>query len=542
MLDKEKEKKEEIVYGILKNNLKVISINKFPFIIGRSEKCDLCINNPSISKRHALIQFDIEEETNKNLENKEQNIILIDNSLNGTYVNGTKIVNGKKILLETDDKISFGNDKNIYIFELMNFDQNKTVVYPNLMKYDKIENIPISLVNENNYKKSEINHLNIGSETLNLEKNNSIDNKNDNINTLKKIDTYKDKKLEENKIKEINEINNNQIFSLKEEIINLKKENDSLKLEINNLKDIIDKNNIYKTTHSEPFYSLNNSNVNLLTDDIRELGLFRRIKELLVPDYSDLNFEELSNKFDEIIYEYKKKYNIEEIILNMENEFNNEISKFNNIISLQQEQKRDSLSKINYIFNKDNNLDENNKYAKINKYLMDELNQLISDKETNIKIINQLKGNIIKLKTEFNLYKANFNKNTIKYLNKTKKKEIIEAKEKDNILQTKDDIIKENNMKNYIDYNIDKYIAEYENKKLFENKEENDYIKEINKIKKYDLNKNGNEFIRGNINGNNENNKINDDDFQRLNILLENSQNNKKYDEIIKQRKLIENS
>ena len=539
MSDKEKEKKEEIIYGILKNNLKVISINKFPFIIGRSEKCDLCINNPSISKRHALIQFDAEEESNKNSENKEQNIILIDNSLNGTYVNGTKIVNGKKILLETDDKISFGNDKNIYIFELMNFDQNKTVVYPNLMKYDKIENIPISLVNENNYKKSEINHLNIGSETLILEKNNSIDI-NNNINTLKNIDTYKDKKLDENKINEIN--NNNQIFSLKEEIIDLKKENDSLKLEINKLKDIIDKNNMYKSANSEPNYSLNNSNVNLLTDDIRELGLFRRIKELLVPDYSDLNFEELSNKFDEIIYEYKKKYNIEEIILNMENEFNNEISKFNNIISLQQEQKRDSLSKINYIFNKDNNLDENNKYAKINKYLMDELNQLISDKETNIKIINQLKGNIIKLKTEFNLYKANFNKNTIKFLNKTKKKEIIEVKEKENILQTKNDSIKENNMKNYTDYNIDKYIAEYNYKKLFENKEENDYIKEINKIKKYDLYNNGNEFMRGNTNDNNKNNKINDDDFQRLNILLENSQNNKKYDEIIKQRKLIENS
>ena len=99
MQDKEIEKKEEIIYGILKNNLKVISINKLPFIIGRSEKCDLCINNQSISKRHALIQFGIKEDDNQNLENTEENIILIDNSLNGTYVNGTKVVNGKKILL-----------------------------------------------------------------------------------------------------------------------------------------------------------------------------------------------------------------------------------------------------------------------------------------------------------------------------------------------------------------------------------------------------------------------------------------------------------
>ena len=252
---KEKETKEEIIYGILKNNLKVISINKFPFIIGRSEKCDLCINNQSISKRHALIQYDSEDE--ENLKNNEQNIILIDNSLNGTYVNGTKIVNGKKILLETGDKISFGNDKNIFIFELMNFDQNKTIVYPNLVEYDKIENNPISLVNENNYKKSEINHLNIGTESLNIEKKISIENQGDNDDI----------------------INKKQIFSLNQEIQDLKNENTTLKSEINNLKEIIQKTNINnKMSSSEVNYSLNNSNINLLTDDVRELGLFRRIK------------------------------------------------------------------------------------------------------------------------------------------------------------------------------------------------------------------------------------------------------------------------
>ena len=289
---KEKETKEEIIYGILKNNLKVISINKFPFIIGRSEKCDLCINNQSISKRHALIQYDSEDE--ENLKNNEQNIILIDNSLNGTYVNGTKIVNGKKILLETGDKISFGNDKNIFIFELMNFDQNKTIVYPNLVEYDKIENNPISLVNENNYKKSEINHLNIGTESLNIEKKISIENQGDNDDI----------------------INKKQIFSLNQEIQDLKNENTTLKSEINNLKEIIQKTNINnKMSSSEVNYSLNNSNINLLTDDVRELGLFRRIKESLIPNYSELNFEELSDKFDEIITEYKKNIILKKLYL-----------------------------------------------------------------------------------------------------------------------------------------------------------------------------------------------------------------------------------
>ena len=528
--EKEKEKKEDIIYGLLKNNLKVISINKIPFLIGRSEKCNLYINNPSISKRHALIQFDIED--NDNLKNKDQNIILIDNSLNGTYVNGTKIVNGKKILLETGDKISFGNDKNIFVFELMNYDHNKTIVYPNLIEFEKIENQPISLVNENNYKKPEINHLNIGLDTINVEKNNLLEHKD--INILQKDDN-----LNDNKIDNKNNINdNNQIFSLNQEIFNLRKENDELKKEIINLKEIIDKNNTNKINNSD-VYSLNNSNINLLTDDIRELGLFRRIKECLVPNYPDLSFDELSNKFDEIIIEYKRKYNIEEIIINMENEFNNEISKFNNIISMQQEQKRDSLNKINYIFNKENNLDENSKYSKINKYLMEELNQLISDKETNIKIINQLKGNLIKLKTEFNLYKANYNKKTIKIISKNKK-ETEDKKENNNIpnQNNKNNIIEENKVKSYIDYNIDKYNFLYDYNKYYKNKTENKYNKPFNENNTLDYNNNR----MDNFKENDGNNRINNDDIQRLNILLENSQDNQKYHEIIKQRKMIENS
>ena len=160
MIDEKKEIKENIVYGILKNNLKIISINKLPFIIGRKENSDLIINNPSISKRHALIQFEEDEDEESTNINKGKEIILIDNSLNGTYVNGTKITNGKKILLETGDKISFGNDKNIYVFEIMNFDQDKTIIYPNMPSINKIETNPISLVNEDYYQKSEINHLN----------------------------------------------------------------------------------------------------------------------------------------------------------------------------------------------------------------------------------------------------------------------------------------------------------------------------------------------------------------------------------------------
>ena len=648
-LEKEEKENNSIVYGLLKNNLKIISIKKLPFIIGRNEKSDLVINNPSISKKHAVIQFDEEDGENNNM-NKDKNIILIDNSLNGTYVNGIKITNGKKILLETGDKISFGNDKIIYIFELMNYDNDKTVIYPNMFGYNKIESNPISLVNEDYYQKSEINHFNgqinlkdnendknskkseeikneVNKDNLNKDnqieknikeekkvskkgskKNKSEDksqNEKDDLKNSVESDTDKnynnsnsDNNKNTNDIKNNNNSNNNnnndnnknnnfnnidQYFSLKQEIFELRKENENLKDEINKLKSSFENtyNNNYNNYNNYNYHNLNNntlnrktfnketnknyneisfknnnnedslynSNINLLAEDIRELGLFRRIKESLIPNYTELDFEELSLKFDNIIIEYKNKYNIAEILLNMENEFNNEINKFNNIISLQQEQKRDTLNKINYLLNKENNFQENN-YSKANKYLLEQLNELISDKETNIKIINQLKGNIIKLKTEISLYKANNDKN-MEIKNRFKNTKNMNFNSfNNNYTKMKNGNIRNNNMlntdyqlKNYIDFNIDKYSIGY------------DYNKNKNNLQSIldnDIKNEYDEFNFKNYKSNNLNNKIGIDyyenlkenennlvnDYTNLNSLLP---DNKRYKEIIKQKQLIAN-
>jgi len=655
-LEKEEKEVNSIVYGLLKNNLKIISIKKLPFIIGRNEKSDLVINNPSISKKHAVIQFDEGDEENNNM-NKDKNIILIDNSLNGTYVNGIKITNGKKILLETGDKISFGNDKIIYIFELMNYDNDKTVIYPNMFGYNKIESKPISLVNEDYYQKSEINHFNgqinlkenendennKKNEELEIEVNKDNLNKDNQIENNKKEEKKEEKKInkkgsKKNKSEEksqnekddlknsvetdtdknynksnsdinndINNDNNNdtnnnnknnnnknnnknnnlynnidQYFSLKQEIFELRKENENLKGEINKLKNSFENtyNNNYNNHNNYNYNNLNNntlnrktfnkeinrnynelsfknnntedslynSNINLLADDLRELGLFRRIKESLIPNYTELNFEELSQKFDNIIIEYKNKYNIAEILLNMENEFNNEISKFNNIISLQQEQKRDTLNKINYLLNKENNFQENN-YSKANKYLLEQLNELISDKETNIKIINQLKGNIIKLKTEINLYKANNDKN-MEIKNRFKNTNNKNFNNFNyNYTQKKNENIRNNNnkfntdyqLKDYIDFNIDKYSIGYNyNKNNIKNIIDNDINNEYNEFKfnNYENNnlnsKNGIDYY--DYLNENENKLMND--YTNLNSLLP---DNKKYKEIIKQKQLIVN-
>ena len=88
-------------------------------------------------------------------------------------------------------------------------------------------------------------------------------------------------------------------------------------------------------------------------------------------------------------------------------------------------------------------------------------------------------------------------------------------------------------MKNFIDYNFDKYknniVNEYNT--YFKNKISNG-INDINKL----------DDLKEEKNNDDKNDKINNDDLQRLNILFENSENNQKYNEIIKQRKMIENS
>ena len=170
---------------------------------------------------------------------------------------------------------------------------------------------------------------------------------------------------------------------------------------------------------------------------------------------------------------------------------------------------------------------------------MEQLNELISDKETNIKIINQLKGDIIKLKTEINLYKENYNKN--KQINNLKKVKMINAKNNyinNNInenIEKNNLISQENQMKNYIDFNIDKYSIGYNKNKNIQNymndKVEND-IYNVDEDKDFinSINYNGN-YINGNNFNNQKKKQTKDnlglfDDYQRVSILAENYQDN----------------
>jgi pSer/pThr/pTyr-binding forkhead associated (FHA) protein len=58
----------------------IIPVNKQEFVIGRSETCDLILNNATVSRRHSCIFFDFDEPYIKDLQ-----------SQNGTFVNGAPV-------------------------------------------------------------------------------------------------------------------------------------------------------------------------------------------------------------------------------------------------------------------------------------------------------------------------------------------------------------------------------------------------------------------------------------------------------------------
>ena len=345
-----------ITYAILKTLKNVISITKLPFYIGRNSSCNLIIDNSSISKNHATISFD---ETT-------ENFVITDTSSNGTYVNEVKI-SKNKINLYTNDTLRFGNDKNIYIFEKMS-NNEETVIYPNTNQNNENK---ISLVNLNSYQPSKINHL-----------------------------------FGENTFQNNNNLNNNN----KNELI---EENEKLKLEITNLKDalneqeknyLINVNNKLNDLNEKIIYNntINQKEINNNHDMI----LFKKIKNELIPNWQDMSNEELEEKCDIIIENYKKKNQFNEIILSLESQYNNEVTNFNYVLQKYDKKLQEVFKQIELIFQGNSN----DKRELSNKYLLNQLNDLINQRERNLMTINKLKGEIIKLQTEFNIEKTKNNK------------------------------------------------------------------------------------------------------------------------------------
>lgn len=88
---------------LIASNLSTIGqivINKPVFTLGRDAGCDFCIvNAPEISRVHATLRYD---------ENTLASYVVDNNSHNGTFVNGVKLIPGKPKRIANGDVMQLG--------------------------------------------------------------------------------------------------------------------------------------------------------------------------------------------------------------------------------------------------------------------------------------------------------------------------------------------------------------------------------------------------------------------------------------------------
>ena len=112
--------KNTFIFGVLKTPQEIYKLTKQRIYIGRNKNSQIILNNSTISKDHAIIEFD------------EDYIATIKdlNSSNGTFVNGEKLKN-TPMRLRSGDKITFGRDETEYVFESFNIN-NDTKTEPEI--------------------------------------------------------------------------------------------------------------------------------------------------------------------------------------------------------------------------------------------------------------------------------------------------------------------------------------------------------------------------------------------------------------------------
>ena len=245
-----------VLFGILKTKKEVYKLTKERISIGRNRTSQIVLNNNTISKDHAIIEFD-----------QDGNAIIKDlNSSNGTYVNGQRL-KFNPIRLKTGDKITFGKYDAEFTFEAFNMNNGDSKTEADINQY--MINGNNSINNINNFTNNESNNNNnriIFDKKINLVNENEISfarmnhfQNSNTVNTLTK--NTNNLKIEEN--------NENNERLLQSKIEELEKKNS----DIENEKEDLAKKNME------------------LTDDLN-----KKITEL----------KKMTNLFDELNEEYSK--------------------------------------------------------------------------------------------------------------------------------------------------------------------------------------------------------------------------------------------
>ena len=265
-----------VLFGILKTKKEVYKLTKERISIGRNRTSQIVISNNTVSKDHAIIEFD-----------SDNNAVIKDlNSSNGTYVNGQRL-KFMPMRLKTGDKITFGKYDIEYTFEAFNINgESKTEPDMNnqyMINGNSFNNINNSLNNINN-------NLN----------NNLTSNENNKIIYDKKINLVNENEISFARMNHFQNNNNYNTFN----------ENNNTNMNNNN--------NIKKDEN------LNNNTNNL------EKSLQNKIEDLEKKNIDTENEKEnLAKKNAELNEDLNKKINELKKMTNLFDELNEEYSKLN---------------------------------------------------------------------------------------------------------------------------------------------------------------------------------------------------------------------
>ena len=269
-----------VLFGILKTKKEVYKLTKERISIGRNRSSQIVINNNTISKDHAIIEFD-----------QDGNAIIKDlNSSNGTYVNGQRL-KMYPIRLKTGDKIIFGKYEMEFTFEAFNMNNGDSKTEADFNQY---------MINGNS-----INNMNM----------NNFTNKENNDNRIifdKKINLVNENEIS---FARMNHFQNSNSVNTLTKNSNI---NNNIKNEDNNNYVDIENNNNNNNNYAE---NNNNNNERLLQTKIEELE--KRNEEI------EKEKEDLNKKNSELTDDLNKKVTELKKMTNLFDELNEEYSKLN---------------------------------------------------------------------------------------------------------------------------------------------------------------------------------------------------------------------
>jgi pSer/pThr/pTyr-binding forkhead associated (FHA) protein len=274
------DKNNKFIYGILKTQKEVYKLTRERISIGRNRTSNIVINNNTVSKEHAIIEFD-----------EDYNAIIKDlNSSNGTYVNGERL-KFMPVRLKTGDKITFGKENVEYIFESFNMiSDSKTEADMNEYNVNGINNEnkaiydqKINLVNENELSFARMNHFQNNSNTINRNNDNYYNGSyNNNLkNGLNR--EYRNEEDNNNNINSINNNNNNNINT------NINNDYYNMELTLKNKIDDLEKKNSELENEKENLIKKNNEINEELNKKESELKKMTTLFDELNEEYSKLN-------------------------------------------------------------------------------------------------------------------------------------------------------------------------------------------------------------------------------------------------------------